>query len=174
MKTLPIIGVMGSGSNAYYEWVHPLGVALASLEVHLLTGGGQGIMSSVSEGFTSVHNRQGLSIGIIPGSADRLPYSTKKGYPNSSIELPIYTHLPLSGDQGTSQLSRNHINILTSTVIIALPGGEGTKSEVSLALQYEKPVYGFCSDKKQLENYGSIPVFDDLKKLLDQIKYHLK
>lgn len=37
-------------------------------------------------------------------------------------------------------LSRNHINVLTSDVIVALPGGEGTASEIGLARAYGRPV----------------------------------
>ena len=56
------------------------------------------------------------------------------------IELSIRTHLPLSGKRGTETLSRNHINVLTSDFISALPGGPGTASEVELALRYKRPL----------------------------------
>lgn len=55
------------------------------------------------------------------------------GYPNPYVELCINTHLPASGTQGTQCHSRNHINILTSDIVIALPGSAGTASEVFLA-----------------------------------------
>ena len=42
--------------------------------------------------------------------------------------------------QGTDSMSRNHINVLTSSVVVALPGGKGTLSEVQLAKTYGKPV----------------------------------
>ena len=35
--------------------------------VHLLTGGGGGVMSAVSEAFHGVPERRGLVIGVIPG-----------------------------------------------------------------------------------------------------------
>ena len=147
MKNLPIIGVMGSGIEEHDTKSGPLGKWIAENNFHLLTGGGGGVMTSVSRAFTSVENRAGISIGILPKG--------KTGYPNPWVELPIQTHLPLSGEQGTSNESRNHINILSSTVIIALPGGKGTLSEVKLAQQYGKPIIGFMDDTSQLEGIPS-------------------
>jgi hypothetical protein len=57
------------------------------------------------------------------------------GYPNPWVEIPVYTHLPVSGMGGLDASSRNHINILTSDVIVALPGSAGTWSEVMLAIR---------------------------------------
>lgn len=54
-------------------------------------------------------------------------------YPNPHVELAIATHLPVSGKEGMSASSRNHINILTSDAVVALPGSHGTASEVQLA-----------------------------------------
>ncbi len=56
------------------------------------------------------------------------------------MEIAIATHLPLSGAQGEDPLSRNHINILSADMIVALPGGAGTLSEVRLAQRYRKPL----------------------------------
>ena len=52
-------------------------------------------------------------------------------------------------------LSRNHINILTSDAIVALPGGAGTASEVALALSYGRPIVAF------LESVDEIPALSD-------------
>ena len=41
--------------------------------------------------------------------------------------------------------SRNHINILTSDLVILLPGGEGTASEAELAVRYNKSVIALAS-----------------------------
>lgn len=46
----------------------PLGGALAVLGVHLVTGGGAGVMSAVARGFTGVPSRRGLSVGILPAA----------------------------------------------------------------------------------------------------------
>lgn len=140
MTRRPIIGVMGSGREAHEALAAPLGVLLATRGVHLLTGGGRGVMQAVSEAFVSVRPREGLSIGVLPARDERTLERPPDGYPNPAIELPIATHLPCRGDQGKDPLSRNHINVLSATAIIALPGGPGTRSEVELALRYDRPI----------------------------------
>lgn len=129
---------MGSGSREWEDRAGPLGRWLARRGVHLLTGGGPGVMASVSRAFHGVRDREGLVIGVLRAGAD--PGSTAPGYPNPWVELPIRTHLALSGARGREQGSRNHINALTSDVVVALPGGGGTASEVSLAVGYGRPV----------------------------------
>ena len=64
-----MVGVMGSGSEPHRELALPLGAWLARRGVHLLTGGGGGVMASVSEGFAGVGGRRGLVIGVLPGEA---------------------------------------------------------------------------------------------------------
>lgn len=169
MNPLPIVGVMGSGVRSHEELAVPLGRRLARLGVHLLTGGGRGVMESVSRGFASVENRAGLVIGVLPfggagagvGGADaagpgaggaehRVSRSwdpppgnaevVPSGYPNRWVEIAIRTHL---GRGGTEFASRNHVNILTSDVVVALPGSAGTASEVALSVRYGRPVVLF-------------------------------
>jgi uncharacterized protein (TIGR00725 family) len=138
-----ILAVLGSGTEEHRELAPPLGRWIAERGFDLLTGGGAGVMRSVSEGFRSITPRRGVCIGIIPGELVAGTYQTKPGYPNEFVELPIYTHLPLSGPRGTEPMSRNHINVLSGDVLIALPGGAGTVSEVTLALRYNKPIILF-------------------------------
>lgn len=138
MRRLPIVGVMGSGSRGWQERAGPLGRWLARRGVHLLTGGGPGVMASVSRAFHEVEARRGLVIGVLRAGAT--PGATAAGYPNPWVELPIVTHLPLSGERGREPGSRNHINVLTADVVVALPGGPGTASEVALALEYDRPL----------------------------------
>ena len=142
MKT---IGVIGSGTDEHIELANALGSLLAWLGGNLLTGGGRGVMTSVSRAFTRSNRACGLCIGIIPCMPEN-PSVPKKGYPNRYIELAIFTHLPKSGDEGVHPLSRNHINVLSSTAIVALPGGKGTASEVSLALRYRKPLMVYAPE----------------------------
>jgi len=151
---LPVIGVMGSGSQGHPDRAIPLGEWLATLPVHLLTGGGAGVMREVCRAFAQSTQREGLVIGILPaerqGSASPMP-----GYPNQWVDVAIYTHLHLLGEQGQAPLSRNHINVLSSDLIIALPGGRGTSSEVALALDYRRPVVAFVGSR------GDIPGLSD-------------
>lgn len=141
VSRLPIVAVMGSGSDAHSARAQPLGRWLAARGVHLLTGGGGGVMAAVSEAFTTVAGRRGLVIGVIPSAEGST--RPKPGYPNRWVEIALFTHLPLSGVRGTEPLSRNHINVLSADVIVALPGGAGTASEIQLALDYERALVAF-------------------------------
>jgi uncharacterized protein (TIGR00725 family) len=140
---LPIIGVLGSGTEACEPQASRLGQWLAGRGVHLLTGGGGGVMEAVSRSFFHVRHRQGLVLGIIPGDVTDGRYCPRPGYPNPWVEVPVFTHLPLSGAQGMDRGSRNHINVLTAALVIALPGGLGTSSEIRLAVRYGRPVLAY-------------------------------
>jgi uncharacterized protein (TIGR00725 family) len=149
---------MGSGSDEHDADSRVVGELLAELGVNLLTGGGPGVMRAVSRAFTLRPRSRGISIGIIPCASEKERTTAKPGYPNEFVELPIYTHLPYSGVQGTHDLSRNHINVLSCSAIIALPGGDGTASEVSLATEYGKPVAAYSVDGHLLERFPtSVP-----------------
>jgi uncharacterized protein (TIGR00725 family) len=124
---------MGSGSDGHDHLAAPLGRWLAQEGVDLLTGGGGGVMAAVCRAFRSVPDRRGLTIGVLPAGPPR-------GYPNPDVEVVIRTHLAARGEEGTSESSRNHVNVLTSDVIVALPGGAGTRTEVVLALRYGRPL----------------------------------
>jgi len=155
ISRLPIVGVMGSGTESHTTRAQEVGRWLAQEGVHLLTGGGAGVMHAVSKAFAETPDRIGQIIGILP-SATHDPHSgPKTGYPNPWVEIPIFTHLPLSGERGTDPLSRNHINILSSNVLIALPGSTGTASEVALALHYGRPLVAY------LEHRSDIPGLPD-------------
>ena len=148
----PVIGVMGSGVARHDALARPIGGWIAGQGFHLLTGGGTGVMTAVSEAFTAVADRVGIVIGVLPSAEDDPRYDQPPGYPNRWVELAIRTHLPLSGVRGTAPLSRNHINVLTADVVIALPGGPGTSSEVRLARRYDRPCIAFLNDRSQIPN----------------------
>ena len=171
----PVVGVMGSGSDRHAHLAEPLGRALARMGVHMLTGGGAGVMESVSQAFSAVPGREGLVIGILPAGDARLDRAdadpnrmhagqgwtnggpgTPPGYPNPWVELAIRTHLDARGDDGSGIRSRNHINILSSDVVIALPGSAGTASEVELAIRYRRPLI-LLGDTARAERL-SVPV----------------
>ncbi len=149
-KPLPIIGVIGSGTKAHVVKAKPLGSWLARQGVHLLTGGGGGVMESVSRAFFEVPEREGLVIGVIPGSVRDGCYEPNPGYPNRWVDIPVFTHLPLSGTRGADPMSRNHINVLSSDVLVALPGSAGTASEAVLAVRYGKPLIAFLDRRDDI------------------------
>ncbi len=149
VQRLPIVGVMGSSSFPHEDLATPLGRWLATLDVHLLTGAGRATMTAVSRAFASVEDRRGLVIGVCPATDDD-PGTARPGYPNPWVEVPIVTHLPLSGPFGTEDRSRNHINVLSSNVIVALPGGDGTSSELHLAVRYQRPTIAFVHSRSDV------------------------
>jgi hypothetical protein len=52
-----------------------------------------------------------------------------------------------SGDEGRDTLSRNHINALTADLVVVLPGGSGTLSELELV----RPFTAIASASKQTD-----------------------
>lgn len=149
------VGVMGSGSDEHENLAVPLGELLARLEVNLLTGAGGGVMTSVSRAYVRSRRGRGISIGIVPCDSLAARDVPRQGSPNPYVELPIFTHLPHSGTEGRDDLSRNHINVLSSDAVVALPGNAGTASEVELALRYAKPVAVFATSAGQVENFNA-------------------
>ncbi len=138
----PIVGVMGSGTSTQYsERAEEIGKFIAEEGWHLLTGGGKGLMEVTAKAFVETTNRKGLSLGIIP-SETLCGNEVRADYPNDYVEMPIMTHLTI-GDTPTDITSRNHINVLTSNVIIFLPGCKGTAGELALARQYRRPHIAF-------------------------------
>jgi uncharacterized protein (TIGR00725 family) len=163
---LPIVGVIGSSADAHQDRAAALGAWLAGQGVHLVTGGGLGVMQAVSKAFFEAPARKGLVLGIIPAAAENAP-DPKKGYPNDWVEVPILTHLHLSGEQGEKPLSRNHLVVLTSAVIIAMPGGTGTASEVQLAMKYRRPVIAYLKSRDEIQG---LPAGTRVEPDLDRIK----
>ncbi len=136
-----IIGVMGSHDTEWQDFSEALGSLIATLGFHILTGAGAGVMTAAARGFCNTQPRAGSSIGIVPTEADaKGGFAMLEGYPNAWIEIPIVTPLR-KGNGGT--ISRNHVNILTSNVVVALPGGTGTKDEIQLATAFNKPLMLF-------------------------------
>ncbi|UTV60453.1 DNA-binding protein [Burkholderia arboris] len=142
------IGVMGSGKEPWLAFAEPLGAWLAQAGFNLLTGGGQGVMLAVARAFASVPGRAGRSIGIVPTQADPLAgFVPLDGYPHPFVDIPILTPLPRrepGADPHT--INRNYVNVLSSDLIVALPGGHGTAQEISLAQRWRKPLVCFGPD----------------------------
>ena len=172
-QRLPIVGVMGSGTSPHAELSEPLGDWLARLGVHLLTGGGGGVMECVGRAFCAVPERRGLSLGVLPGDpgAGGAP---PPGYPNSWVEIPLRTHLPSRGLAGAGADSRNHINVLSCDVVVALPGGEGTASEVALARRYGRPVAVFARSRESVPALPpGVEVYAELAQVQAFVRAHL-
>lgn len=119
MKT--IVGVMGAGKDIdgeAYDTAYALGRMVAEHGWALLTGGSaSGVMDAASKG---AHDANGLVIGVLKGDEG-----------SEYLDIAIKTGM---GD------ARNIINVLSSDVVIALPGGAGTISEVALGLVGHKTV----------------------------------
>lgn len=119
-----VVGVMGAGrqlSEQARQTAYRLGAAIAERGWVLLTGGSAcGVMDAASEG---AHDAGGLVVGVLKG----------EGAAEASAFLDIAIRTGM-GD------ARNVINVLSSDVVIALPGGPGTLSEVALGLKSGKTV----------------------------------
>lgn len=117
-----IVGVMGGGETASLEdcnLAYNLGGLIAAEGWLLLNGGrSSGVMEASAKG---AREKGGLTIGILPDTDNKRS--------SQYIDIPIITGL---GD------GRNYINILTSNIIVALPGKAGTISEIALALKNRK------------------------------------
>lgn len=143
VHALPVVGVMGSGSEPHEDLADPVGRLIAHHGWHLLTGGGGGVMESVAQGFCAVEDRRGLSIGVLrskawpePGDDGRRRWEPRNK--NGWLELEIATHLPASDPTFGS---RNHVNVLTAHALVVLPGGSGTLSELRLRAQYGRDAW---------------------------------
>ncbi len=141
-----------------YEDARCLGGLIAKEGWILLNGGrASGIMEASARG---AKENGGLTIGILPGN--------DPAWASEYIDIPILTGIGFA---------RNYINVLTSDVVVALPGKTGTVSEIALALNIGKkvislnfdlgPLFKNYEDEKQLI-YAKQPeeVMSLIKKIL--------
>ena len=160
-----IIGVIGSHIDRHDDYAAPLGEMIAKEGYHLLTGGGDGVMTAVAEAFTNTPRRKGHAIGIVPVE-DMDDLATLQNYTNPFIEIPILTQLHEKAMRSNMPLSRNMVNILSSDVLIILPGLHGSQTESSMALIYEKPAVLFGPE----ESFDSFPEEIRIAETLDLAK----
>lgn len=153
---IPIIGVMGSHEREWEEYASPLGRMIADFGYHLLTGAGAGAMTAVARAFVACEPREGLSIGIVPTIDYDGRHVPHDKYPNPYIEVPILTPLDKRAVNDATPYSRNYVNVMTSHALVILPGEHGTQNEVSLALQYRKPMILF-GPETAFERFPSVP-----------------
>ena len=174
-KRSPIVGVMGSHAHAHAERSQQVGDWIARQGYHLLTGGGNGVMKTVTKAFVQVPGRCGMALAVVPAFTDLACPVPLPGYPNRWVEIPIYTHLGRGGPIGDEPTSRNHLNVLTSTVIILLPGGPGTASEARLTLRYDKPCVAYLRSAKEIPGLpDEIPVESDFAHVAAFVTRHTK
>jgi uncharacterized protein (TIGR00725 family) len=118
-----VIGVMG-GANVSTEvstMAEELGRRIAEAGYVLLTGGRPaGVMDAASRGARAAG---GLTVGVLPGP--------DPDDASAHVDIAIATNLADA---------RNLINVLSSDVVVACPGGAGTLSEVALAVKNGRPL----------------------------------
>lgn len=145
MAIRTVIGVMGGGvcDEATRAHAHELGRLIAGAGWVLLNGGRDaGVMAASAAGAAEAG---GLVIGVLPHDDwDCIA---------EGVAIPVLTGM---GD------ARNEINVLSSRVVIALPGGAGTISEVALALKAGRPVVtlGFPLDGPFADYYARGRIVD--------------
>jgi uncharacterized protein (TIGR00725 family) len=119
-----VVGVIGTGDKNELDAcakAFEIGQEIArSKRAILLCGGRGGVMQASAKGALDIDAAVGR-IGIHPGASGG----------DSAIDCMIYTKL---GD------ARNYINAHASDVLIALKGGWGTLSEISLAFKNRRHV----------------------------------
>jgi len=123
MKRHLIVGVMGGGQASARDTdaAYRLGKLIAAQGWVLLNGGRRaGIMDASARG---AWEEGGLTIGILPD--------------DNMAGTSDYVSIPILTGMGSA---RNCINVLSSHVVVACPGGAGTISEIALALKYGKNV----------------------------------
>lgn len=152
----PIIGVMGSHEKEWEALATPIGRLIADHDYRLLTGAGGGVMTAVARAFCETEGRGGVSLGIIPTVDYDGSFVARDEYPNPYIELPIFVPLDKKAVSDNNPYSRNHVNVMTSNALVILPGSHGTRNEVSLAIQYKKPMILF-GPEEEFEKFPEQP-----------------
>ena len=117
-----VIGVIGGHrcSAKVEQIAYKIGKNIAKMEASLVSGGLSGVMKAVSKG---AKEAGGTTLGILPGE--------NKKNANAYIDIAIPTGLGLA---------RNTLVVRTADIIIALPGAEGTLSEIAFALILKKKI----------------------------------
>ncbi len=161
----PVVGVMGSHEESWTEFALPLGLLIAEYGYHLLTGCGGGVMSEVAKGYSQYPDERGVILGIKPVADYKKEVNSRSEFPNPYIDIPIVTHLEQKAKNDSMPYSRNLVNIMTSDVLVVLPGSHGTQNEASLGLLYEKPLVLF-GPEEAFDRFPEDTTFtDDIKEV---------
>ncbi len=157
MSRRPVIGVMGGGT-ASPEVAHlatELGREIARAGWVLLNGGRDaGVMAASARG---AREEGGLVVGILPDRDDR------RAAPD--LTVAVVTGL---GD------ARNAVNVLSSDVVVALPGGAGTLSEIALARKAEKPIVLLGWEPDASVGVSDLAWADTVEKTMSEVRRHLE
>ena len=114
-------------SDNIYQKAYKLGGLFAKEGYLVYCGGGKCVMEAVSKG---VSESGGTCVGILKGlMLDEM---------NDFIKVPVTTNMGIS---------RNALLAYNCDVAVAISGKYGTLSEISYALQVEKPIIGLHSWK---------------------------
>ncbi len=121
---MKMIGVIGAGScnEEVHEQARELGAGIAQAGAVLVCGGLGGVMEGACRG---AYEAGGQTVGILPGP--------DKAQANSYVTIPIVTDLGHA---------RNILVVRSSHALVAVSGGYGTLSEISIGLKLGKPVIG--------------------------------
>jgi predicted Rossmann-fold nucleotide-binding protein len=151
----PIVAVSGSGkSHQYSSQSKELGKTLARLGVTMTSGGLDGVMFDVTEGFIHSGGFFARFFGKNKKIASRAIRIIPKGKEPQAEELgkrlsgatSVYTDLPAddSYNRHKGPSSRNHVLIATADAVICMPGDDGSIAEAELAINvYKKPVIAY-------------------------------
>lgn len=155
-----VIGVMGGAvvDHQVAVMAEELGRLIAEAGYVLLTGGRPaGVMDAASRG---ARLGGGLVVGILPGPD---PQDA-----SDHVDIAVATSL---GD------GRNLINVLSSDVVVACPGGAGTLSEVALAIKNLRPLVLLGFDPgtvvRQAEIAGRVSRASGPQEAMEQIRRYL-
>jgi uncharacterized protein (TIGR00725 family) len=126
-KTMKMIGVIGAGScnSETYEQAREVGAGIAKTGAILVCGGLGGVMEGACRGACEAG---GQTVGILPGP--------DKVHANPHVTIPVVTDLGHA---------RNIVIVRSSDLLIAISGGYGTLSEISIGLKLGKPVIGLST-----------------------------
>ncbi len=116
------IGVIGSGKSdtVTRETAREIGREIGRLGAVLVCGGLFGAMEWAARG---AKEQGGTTVGILPGE--------RRSDANRFIDCAVVTGMGHA---------RNVLVVKSADAVIALPGGNGTLSEIALALKMHKPV----------------------------------
>lgn len=123
----PILGVIGTsdGSERELESATEVGRLAAKKGWIVVCGGLCGVMEAASRG---AYEEDGIVVGVLPGS--------------SIDDANKYVTIPIATNMGHA---RNIIIAHTADALIAVGGGLGTLSEISIARKLGKPVFSIGS-----------------------------